>query len=149
MSDQIWTGEKMKKSLTDDELWELLQTYQGHPFFTAKNLEFTYTIKGGEMFVDRRSKSITRATLCKAYHRIEGDAEHQIGGPKALNCFGAPYIWAIFAALGLAKPGTPRKGGRPRRVVLENGHMAECYPAPEGSDGIYCYQMTMELGEKT
>ncbi len=119
LQDQIWTGDSMKKPLTDDELWALLEAQQGRSFFTAKNLEFTYTIKGGEMFVNRRSKSITRATFCKAYCRIQEDRDHQISGPKALNCFGAPYIWAVFAALGLAEPRTPKPAGRPRRTVFQ------------------------------
>ena len=48
---------------------------------------------GGEAvmgeFVDRRSKSITRATVEKAYEK--------------LNVFGAPYIWALFSGLSLVE----------------------------------------------
>lgn len=79
--------------------WEELIKYQGNTFYTAKKLPFTYTIKGGEMFVDRRSKSITRATYEKAVEKIRNDKEHQITGPKSLCCFGAPYIWAVIQAL--------------------------------------------------
>lgn len=80
--------------------WEALEKHQGETFYTAKKLPFTYTIRGGEMFVDRRSKSITRATYEKAVEKLKNDAEHQITGPKSLCCFGAPYIWAVIQALG-------------------------------------------------
>ena len=90
---------------TDSEFWEWLVAHQGETFFTAKHLAFTYQIRVGEMFVDRISKSITRATVCGAFSRILADQNHEIFGPKALNCFGAPYLWAILVHLGLAVPG--------------------------------------------
>lgn len=49
------------------ELWELLKSFQGCVFFTAKKLEFTYEIHGSEMFVNRKSKSVTQATVFRAY----------------------------------------------------------------------------------
>ncbi len=86
-----------------DELWELIRKHQGQQFFTAKGLPFTYTIRGGEMFVDRRekAKSITRSTVGRAYEKIlEGIACGQpVTGPKKLNLFGAPYIWSILTTL--------------------------------------------------
>lgn len=96
------------KILTEENLWGTILSRQGDMFYTAKKLPFTYEIRGGEMFVDRRSKSITKATILKAYLRVQEDAENRIKGPKALNCFGAPYIWAVFQELGVtgSKPGT-------------------------------------------
>lgn len=82
-------------------VWEKLIGYQGKVFYTAKKLPFTYTIKGGEMFVDRRSKSITRATFEAAVRKLQNDTEHKITGPKSLGCFGAPYVWAIIQTLEL------------------------------------------------
>ena len=41
------------------EVWALLEQHQGEQFYTAKCLPFCYIIRGGELFVDRRSKSIT------------------------------------------------------------------------------------------
>ncbi|MCD8105605.1 MAG: hypothetical protein LUF35_11555 [Lachnospiraceae bacterium] len=93
--------------MSQEELWELLAGHQGETFFTVKGLPFHYTVKGGELFVDRREKSITRATIAKAYERILETPE-EITGPKKLNAFGAPYIWAIFVKLGIFTP-TPRK----------------------------------------
>lgn len=87
------------QQFTEEELWSAIIAHQKEMFYTAKKLPFTYEIRGGEMFVDRRSKSITKATILKAYQRIQEDAEHLIQGPKKLNCFGAPYVWAVFRAL--------------------------------------------------
>ena len=53
-----------------DFVWPLLQQHQGETFYTAKGLPFTYTIRGGELFVDRRSKSITISTVANALEKI-------------------------------------------------------------------------------
>lgn len=82
-------------SLDGEELWQQLEQHQGQTFYTAKNLPFTYAIRGGEMFVDRRSKSITRATFQKALDRVQAEPE-KVTGPKALNVFGAPYVFALL-----------------------------------------------------
>ena len=50
------------------------------------------------MFVDRRSKSITKATFQKALEKIQKNPE-EITGPKSLNVFGAPYIMAVLRGL--------------------------------------------------
>ncbi len=83
--------------------WGELEKHQGETFYTAKKLPFTYTIRGGELFVDRRSKSITRATFEKAVEKVKNDVAHTITGPKSLCCFGAPYVWALMLALGCRK----------------------------------------------
>ena len=49
-----------------DAVWALLQQHQQEVFHTAKGLPFTYTIRGGELFVDRRQKSITVSTVANA-----------------------------------------------------------------------------------
>lgn len=90
-----------------DRLWELLKQRQGEIFYTAKKLPFTYTVRGGELFVDRRSKSITRATFDRAMEKLLRDEAHEITGPKALCCFGAPYLWALYLALLQEEDRTP------------------------------------------
>ena len=85
-------------TLNGDSLWALLERHQRETFYTAKNLPFTYVIRGGEMFVDRRSKSITKATFEKALERVQ-EAPEQVTGPKSLNVFGAPYIFALLRGL--------------------------------------------------
>ncbi len=92
-------------------LWDAISGYQGKSFLTKKGLPFTYTIKGGELFTDRRERSITRSTFEKAYEklRLDRDAENgpaKIVGPKTLNMYGAPYIWAVFTGIGLIEEET-------------------------------------------
>lgn len=87
----------MNENMEIDNLWQLLTEHQNETFYTLKKLPFIYTVKGGELFVDRRSKSITKATFGQALNKLRANPE-QITGPKSLNVFGAPYIWAIFKA---------------------------------------------------
>ena len=86
-----------------EELWEYLKRFEGQQFYTSKGLPFKYTIRGGEMFVDRRekAKSITRSTVFKAYKKIcEGKTVSEpVPGPKKLGVFGAPYIWSVLTTL--------------------------------------------------
>lgn len=85
----------MKENITIDDLWQLLISHQDQTFYTMKKLPFRYHVKGGEIFVDRRSKSITKATLEQSLNKLKA-APEKITGPKSLNVFGAPYIWAIL-----------------------------------------------------
>ena len=71
-------------------------------FTTSKELDFTYKIHGGEMFVDRKEKSITRATVMKAYGKVV-ELEGEVKGPKVLGTFGASYLYPIFVKMGLIK----------------------------------------------
>lgn len=86
-----------------DLLWETLVLFQGLPFHTAKGLEYTYAIRGYEMFVDRKDKSITKATVELAYRTaIEIQrAGMQVTGPKKLKTFGASYLYPIFIEFGV------------------------------------------------
>lgn len=87
-------------------LWNTISEYEGRSFLTKKGLPFTYTIRGGELFTDRRERSITRSTFEKAYEKLYKDqvgenAAKRIAGPKTLNMYGAPYVWAVFMGIGL------------------------------------------------
>lgn len=110
-----------------EELWERLLEHEGEAFYTAKQLPFTYQIRGGELFVDRRSKSVTRATIDRALKRVMEDSENEIRGPKTLNCFGAPYVWALFAAFGIVEP--PKETRRKKKAA--DGCRAEKQPQNE------------------
>lgn len=92
--------------ITVPGLWDVIRAYEGKQFLTKKGLPFTYTIKGGELFTDRRERSITRSTFEKAYEKLIQDqqgenAPKKIVGPKTLNVYGAPYVWAVFIGIGL------------------------------------------------
>ena len=53
--------------ITAPGLWDEIRAHEGKQFLTKKGLPFTYTIKGGELFTDRRERSITRSTFEKAF----------------------------------------------------------------------------------
>ena len=83
-----------------EHLWKILEERQGTVFYTAKKLPFQYAVRGGELFVDRRSRSITKATFAIALEKLREHPD-QIKGPKSLNVFGAPYVWALLVAFGV------------------------------------------------
>lgn len=91
----------MTKSI--DAVWPLLQKHQGETFCTAKGLPFTYIIRGGELFVDRRSKSITISTVANALEKIAAleTAGIPITGPKKIGCYGASYLYPVLLSLGI------------------------------------------------
>lgn len=75
------------------ELWEKMKKAEHGVFRTKKGLEFGIEIRGNELFVDRRQKSITRASVNIAYRKWLAD---QDCGPKALGVFGSSYLWSVF-----------------------------------------------------
>lgn len=77
----------------ETELWEKIAKKQDTVFRTKKGLEFRIEIKGNELFVDRRKKSVTRASVNIAYRKWLEDKDC---GPKALGVFGASYLWSVF-----------------------------------------------------
>ena len=92
--------------LTENEqkaaLWSMLLYLQGCVFLTAKGLKFIYKIKGGEMFVNRKAKSITQATVFMAFRKAM-ELSRVVAGPKKLGTFGASYLYPIFMRLGVIK----------------------------------------------
>lgn len=85
--------------ITKENLWTIISKNQGKCFYTKKGLPFTYTVKGGELFTDRRERSITKSTFEAAYVKLMEDPE--IKGPKKLNVYGAPYVWAVLQGIGV------------------------------------------------
>lgn len=93
-------------------LWNVMEQYAGCAFRTAKGLSFTYAIRGNEMFVDRKDKSITRASVSLAARtalRLQREAGG-VRGPKKLGTFGASYLYPVFIRLGFILP--------PRQIAL-------------------------------
>lgn len=86
----------------EDALWSILIYLQGCVFLTAKGLKFTYKIKGGEMFVNRKTKSITQATVFMAFRKVM-ELGGDVSGPKKLGTFGASYLYPIFVRLGVIR----------------------------------------------
>lgn len=91
----------------EKKMWEVLVLFASEPFFTAKGLEFTYTIKGYEMFVSRKEKSITRSSLrialekCLEMMREQNCVPPVVKGPKKLGVFGASYLYPILLHIGV------------------------------------------------
>ncbi|MCD7886478.1 MAG: helix-turn-helix domain-containing protein [Clostridiales bacterium] len=88
---------------TAENLWAALLLFQSCPFHTAKGLEFSYTIKGGELFVSRKEKSITRSSVEMAFRRALALGE--VSGPKKLGVFGASHLYPVFLRLGVITAG--------------------------------------------
>ena len=84
-------------------LWEAIEAFAGYPFCTAKGLPVKYTVKGGELFFNRKEKSITRATVMEAFHKARElqTADGFVSGPKKLGTFGASYLYAVFLRIGV------------------------------------------------
>ena len=101
---------RMTAKEEEAELWDLLKFLQGCVFLIMKGLKFTYEIRGGEMFVNRKSKSITQATVFMAYNRaVELMQETgSVTGPKHLGTFGASYLYPVFVRIGVIRKLTDR-----------------------------------------
>ncbi|MCD8362487.1 MAG: hypothetical protein LUC98_05935 [Lachnospiraceae bacterium] len=87
----------MGEITSGEALWEWLLQHEGQSFYTKKGLEFTYYIKGGELFASRRERSITRSTFEYALRRLR-ERPQEVIGPKSLNVYGAPYVYALLCA---------------------------------------------------
>lgn len=104
-------GERVEEDWLDALLWDALVLFQGYPFYTAKNLEFSYYLKGHEMFVSRKDKSITKASIIMAFHKVL-ELGRVVKGPKKLGTFGASYLYPIFIHMGVIEIGAmERKKG--------------------------------------
>ena len=104
-------GGQKAPQLTDPaeiELWERICSHQNESFTTSgrgrrPGTQFSYTIRGAEMFVSSRAKSITRATTLYAYHKVREMEEQGIAvsGPKVIGVHGDSYIFAVFKEIGV------------------------------------------------
>ena len=88
-------GKVLCENMTVENLWNALITFEDYPFYTAKGLKFTYCIKSGELFVSRKEKSITKATVELAFEKAI-ELEGKVSGPKKLGVFGAGYLYHLI-----------------------------------------------------
>ena len=89
-------------------LWDTLKYLQGCVFHTVERgnkegLRFRYMIKGGELYVDGKDNSITRATLKKAFANTCKLQEKMgyVSDPREIGTNGASYLYPIFLRLGI------------------------------------------------
>lgn len=100
---EVETGAVRTKNL----LWETITAFEDYPFKTAKGLRYCYTVKGNELFISRKEKSVTRASVNMALEtavRLQREGL-EITGPKMLGCFGASYLYPIFIRIGVIRDG--------------------------------------------
>jgi len=129
--------EKLYPILSETDLWEKIIQLQGESFVTAKRLAFSFSVRGGEILVDRKDKSITKASVMIAWRKaIELSGE--VSGPKQLGVFGASYLFPVFLRLGIIRRNTtqleltlplPPDIIKPPLIVKEMPAM----PRPKGS----------------
>lgn len=85
---------------TESVLWAVFLVFEGYTFQTVKGLRFTYRIKGHELFVDRKVKSITRSTINMAFRKVL-QMNGEVSGPKKIGTFGASYLYPVFLKFGV------------------------------------------------
>lgn len=107
--------QKLKDEPGTEHLWKAIAAFQEYPFETCKGLQFTYLVKknrdgsaGGELFVNRKEKSITRSSVELAYKKAvelqqpdENGVPGKVTGPKKLGVFGASYLYPVFVRIGV------------------------------------------------
>ena len=100
-------GEGNSQALLEEVLWDALVLLEGKSFETAKHLDYSYSIKGYEIFVSRKDKSITRSIVnLSLWNAMELQKSGlPVSGPKKLKTFGASYLYPIFMELGVIVPG--------------------------------------------
>ena len=95
--------QEMDSTDAEKYLWAAIEAFEGYPFSTEKGLSFKYSLKGGEIFFSRKEKSVTRATVLKAFNQARQiqQAEGCVSGPKKLGTFGASYLYPVFIRIGV------------------------------------------------
>ena len=96
-------GQEIDSPDAEKYLWDAIMAYADYPFLTEKGLSMKYTVRGGEIFFNRKVKSVTRASVMEAFHRAR-QLQHEKGfvsGPKELGTFGASYIYPVFLQIGV------------------------------------------------
>ncbi|MDD4369889.1 MAG: hypothetical protein PHD56_02210 [Anaerostipes sp.] len=91
---------KLTQDMTMESLWETLILFAGYPFHTVKGLKFNYSVRGNEIFINRKEKSITKSSVDVAFHKVM-DANRHVLGPKKLGVFGASYLYPIFVRINV------------------------------------------------
>ena len=103
---RIAVCERLMRDINSQEveecLWDAIVAFAGYPFKTEKGLPLKYTVEGGEIFFNRKAKSVTKATVMKAFHQARQvqEAEGCVSGPKKLGTFGASYLYPVFLRIG-------------------------------------------------
>ena len=111
--------EKLRETLDEKYLWEVILLYAGESFKTYTGLPFTYEVRKGrngdytrELWIDRRenSKSLALSSVLLALRNIK-KVGAVVDRPKALGDIrGVSYIYGMFYCFGLIDvPDTARQ----------------------------------------
>lgn len=92
----------VKETDLSEAVWKAIEIFQGEPFKTCQGLSFTYAVKGYEIFVDRKNKSITKSSVDVALMKAV-ELQGNVSGPKKLKVFGASYLFPMFLRFGIIK----------------------------------------------
>lgn len=82
--------EHMEAEDAEIYLWKAIEVFSRYPFATEKGLSMKYTVRGGEIFFNRKEKSVTKATVMKAFRQARQIQAEKgfVKGPKELGTFG-------------------------------------------------------------
>ena len=96
----------------EEYLWKAIAAFEKYPFTTTSGLRFSYRIRRGksglptnEILIDRKEKTITRATVCLAFRKALEIQDHEgyVSGPKKIGGFGASYLYPVFLRFGVIR----------------------------------------------
>ena len=89
------------ENLSAEVLWQVLCELEQTYFCMVKGIPFTYIINGHEMFVNRKEKSITQATVVLSAQTCAGEAGTGSGDQRTKEDrhVRASYLYPIFDRL--------------------------------------------------
>ena len=96
--------ETLLREQTPDALWEAILAFEGAIFYTAKGLEYSYTIRGNEMFVSRKEKSVTRASILRP-HAPRPPVQESAGAWLRDRTKAAGSVWGKLSVSGVPEAG--------------------------------------------
>lgn len=99
------------RSDVEEYLWKAIVLFENYPFSTMKGLRFSYKIKRGrtglptgEIEIDRKEKTITRATINLTFHKVMNLQRNEgyVSGPRFCG-FEASYLYPLFLRFGVVR----------------------------------------------
>ena len=104
--------QKIDSADVDEYLWDAIVAFVDYLFKTETGLSMKYTIEGGEIFFNRKEKSVTRATVMRAFQQARQiqKTEGCVSGTKKLGTFDASYLYSVFLRIGVCSNTPSSKG---------------------------------------
>ena len=111
-------------SAQSEAVWEMILICQNRPFHTVRNCEFRYRVRGHEIKIRRKEKTITRATVDAALRRAL--KQETVSGPKQLGFLALPICIRCFFILRSASVFDLSLAQRPLRLVCPSCTIRFC-----------------------